>query len=102
MLRGDTVRLVVEFKDFDGKTIHPENVTLKIYDTKQKLIETITDNIQQDGTKYYYDYTATDQDNNKYYYDHTAADSDFIFEFSGFYNDKIVLSRQLVKVKFNN
>ena len=86
MLAKDTIRLFVEFKDFDGKIIHPTNITLKIYDKKQNLIETITDNIIQETTKYYYDYLATD--------------SDFIFEFSGFYNDKAVLSRQLVTVKF--
>lgn len=87
MIANDTIRLVVEFKDFNGRTINPDNVTLKIYDKKKNLIEEITENIKQDGTKYYYDYTTTD--------------SDFIFEFSGFYNDKIVLSRQLVKVQFN-
>ncbi len=86
MIANDTVRLIVEFKDFNGNTIVPENVSLKIYDTKQNLIETVTDNIVHDSTKYYYDYTATD--------------SDFIFEFSGFYNNKTVLSRQLVTVKF--
>lgn len=87
MIANDTIRLVVEFKDFNGRTINPDNVTLKIYDKKKNLIEEITENIKHDGIKYYYDYTATD--------------SDFIFEFSGFYNDKIVLSRQLVKVQFN-
>lgn len=86
MIANDTVRLIVEFKDFNGNTIVPENVSLKIYDTKQVLIETITDGITQLNNQYYYDYTATD--------------SDFIFEFSGFYNNKTVLSRQLVTVKF--
>lgn len=88
MIANDTVRLVVEFKDFNRNTIVPVDVTLKIYDKNKNLLETITDNIVQDGTKYVYDYTATD--------------SDFIFEFSGFYNDKIVLARQLVQVKFTN
>jgi len=86
LIANDTVRLVVEFKDFDGRTIAPDNITLKIYDTKQTLIQTITDGISQLNSQYYYDYTATD--------------SDFIFEFSGFYNNKTVLSRQLVTVKF--
>lgn len=87
MIANDTVRLVVEFKDFKGNTIFPNDVKLKIYDTQHKLIETITEGIIKQNNQYYYDYTATD--------------SDFIFEFSGFYNDKIVLSRQLVKVKFS-
>lgn len=86
MIAQDTIRLNVEFKDFNGNVIQPNDVTLKIYNTKKELLETITEGIVQERTKYYYDYLATD--------------SDFIFEFSGFYNDKAVLSRQLVTVKF--
>lgn len=87
MFTQDTIRLVVEFKDFDRNVISPDNVTLTIYDESQNIIEVITDDIVQDKTKYYYDYQA--------------IDSDFIFEFSGFYNAKKVLARQLVKTKFN-
>lgn len=86
MIAQDTIRLNVEFKDFNGNVIQPNDVKLKIYNTKKELLETITEGIVQERTKYYYDYLATD--------------SDFIFEFSGFYNDKAVLSRQLVTVKF--
>ncbi|MCJ7841771.1 hypothetical protein MUB24_12850 [Lederbergia sp. NSJ-179] len=88
MYAKDTVRLCVEFKDFDGNPINPENVKLTIYDTNQAVIEKITDGI-------------VDNETGQYFYDYIAADSDFIFEFSGFYFDKPVLSRQLVQVKFN-
>ena len=85
MLSQDTIRLVVEFRDFAGKVIHPTNITLKIYDEDEKLITTITEGINTDTTKYYYDY---------------QADQTFIFEFSGIYNGLPVLARQLQKVKF--
>ncbi|MGI2326420.1 hypothetical protein [Planococcus sp. YIM B11945] len=87
MLKGDTARLCVSFKDFHGNAIDPEEVTLKIYDKQQLLSETITEGI-------------VDLSQGSYYCDYTA-DSDFIFEFSGIYFGKPVLSRQEVKLKFN-
>lgn len=88
MYTNDTVRLCVQFRDFEGKPINPENVKLTIYDINQAVIEEITEEI-------------VDLADGKYHYDYIATNSDFIFEFSGFYFDKPVLSRQLVRVKFN-
>lgn len=87
MLKGDTARLCVTFKDFDGNIIVPEDVKLTIYD-KNKLEElVITEGIiSLDSGSYFYDYTA---------------ESDFIFEFSGIYFSKPVLARQEVSIKFN-
>lgn len=87
MYTKNTVRLVVQFKDFNGKEIEVENVELTIYDLKQEILEEITEGI-------------TKKDN-EYYYDFEAPEHDFIFEFKGFYFDKPILARQKVKVKFN-
>lgn len=87
MLAKDTVRLIVQFKDFQGNHIAPEDVSLKIYDINYQLLETITEGVVNDSQ-------------GKFYYDYVATDSDFIFEFSGFYFGKPVLAREKVQVKF--
>ncbi|MEK4628704.1 hypothetical protein MKZ17_10905 [Solibacillus sp. FSL R7-0682] len=77
--------MVVEFRNFNGQSVQPNDVKLKVYDTEQVLIETIID-IQTDNGRYYYDYIAPQHD--------------FIFEFSGVVDNKPILARQLQKVKF--
>ena len=88
MIKNDTARLVVQFRDFNGNAITPDNVKLTIYDKQENIIKTITEGI-------------IDLAQGNYFYDYEATDSDFIFEFSGFYFEKPVLARQLVQVKFN-
>jgi hypothetical protein len=89
VLKNDTVRLLVFFKDFDGNVIVPTDVKLTIYNKEETIIETITDGIiNLSQGKYQYDYTDT-------------TGSDFIFEFSGVFNSKPVLARQEINVKFN-
>lgn len=87
MFTKDTARLVVNFKDFDGNSIKPNDVTLTIYDEMEEVLETITENIVevQDG----------------YHYDYVLPEHSFTFEFKGMYNDYPVLARQFVKTKFN-
>lgn len=86
MFSGDTIRLIVEFRDFNGLVINPTNVTLTIYDIDEEtIVETITD-VLIDGSKFYYDYVSLNKD--------------FIFEFKGEYNSKPILARQLKKVNF--
>lgn len=87
MFVNDTVRLVAQFRDFNGNAINPDNVKLTIYNKQQEIIETITEGI-------------TDNTQGNFHYNYVATNSDFIFEFSGFFNSKPVLSRQLVQVKF--
>ncbi|HJF32208.1 MAG TPA: hypothetical protein K8V56_10620 [Sporosarcina psychrophila] len=82
----DTIRLVVQFKDFNGISIVPQDIKLVIYDTKKEILETITTNIIQESGSFYHDYETPDKD--------------FIFEYSGFFNMKKVLARQKVMVKF--
>lgn len=87
MFSKDTARLVVNFKDFDGNSIKPEDVTLTIYNEMEEIVETITENIVEviDG----------------YYFDYVLPEHDFTFEFKGTFNEFPVLARQLVKTKFN-
>ena len=89
MLSKDTIRLIVQFRDFNGNMIDPNDVNLKIYDLNEQLIEEI-------GTE-----KLTDNAQGNYHYDYVTPDHDFIFEFEGQYFDKPVLSRQKVSVKFN-
>lgn len=82
----DTIRLVVQFRDFDGRSVSPQNVKLTIYDDKQQLLETISTNIEIN--------------NNTYFYDYVVPEHDFIYEFSGAHKGKPILARQSVNTKF--
>lgn len=89
MFAKDTIRLIVQFRTFDGNKVTPENVKLTIYDKQQNVIEEITYGLSTDGLgKFEYEYTD-------------ATGSDFIFEYSGLFNEKPILARQEVNVKFN-
>ena len=87
MFSKSTVRLVVQFKDFDGNKIIPEDIKLIIYDSKQEIQEEISAGIVDNG-------------NGNFYYDFVAPEHDYIFEYSGVYHSKPVLARQQVSVKF--
>lgn len=90
MYQGDTIRLKCHFKTFTGRLVDPVSVLLTIYDKQEEQIEQITldDTNKEDVGVYFYDYIATELD-------------EFIFEFSGMYQDKPILVRDKVKVKFN-
>lgn len=85
MYTHDTIRLIVEFKDFNGNAITPTDIKLTIYDVNEEIVEVIEQDINKDDNRYYYDY---------------VAQNDFIFEFSGIYDNKPVLARKLQKTKF--
>lgn len=90
MYEGDTVRLVCHFKTFTGQSVDPEAISLTIYDNAQNVLETIPVGIE-------------DKENTgKYFYDYVPASEldEFIFEFAGSYNNKPILARGQVKVKF--
>ena len=91
MYEGDTVRLGVHFKTFDGVSVDPENIKLHIYDKTKLHIESIdiTDTDKQKIGVYFYDYFLADELN------------EFIFEFVGKHNNKPILSRGKVKIKFS-
>ncbi|MGE6488933.1 hypothetical protein [Paenisporosarcina sp. NPDC076898] len=88
MFSNDTVRLKVKFRDFDGQAIEPSDVTLTTYKLNKEVIETIT---QESLIK---------EDIGCFFYDYTVGAEDFIFEFSGLHNNKSVLSRDQVQIKF--
>lgn len=91
MLQGDTVRLKCHFKTFDGKSVDPTDVKLTIYNGKNEQIEQIPldDTNRLDVGVYFYDYVPASELN------------EFIFEFAGSVNNKPILSRGRVEVKFN-
>ncbi|MEK5208121.1 hypothetical protein [Psychrobacillus sp. FSL H8-0510] len=89
MFAKSTILLQVQFRAFDGNKVTPEDVKLTIYDKQKTLIEEITFGLATDGQgKFEYEYTDT-------------TGSDFIFEYSGIFNEKPILARQEVNVKFN-
>ncbi|WP_449355585.1 hypothetical protein ACUL41_06995 [Virgibacillus natechei] len=90
-LQGDTVRLKVHFKTFEGVSIEPSNIELVIYDNKQEEVETLlVDALTNEGTgQYYCDYEISDD-----------IFEFFIFEYGGLHNDKSILSRGKVDIQF--
>lgn len=89
ILVGDTVRLKVHFKTFDGSLVDPSSITLTIYDETKTQIEqfNLTDSDKETVGVYYYDYLVP---NNK----------ELIFEFAGLFNNKPILSRDRLKIQF--
>lgn len=89
-LAGDTVRLKCHFRTFDGQSVEPAEVKLKIYDTNKQQIEQVT-------------LTDTNKENGVYFYDYVLPDDkqEIIFEFRGLYNEKPILSRGKVKIQFS-
>ncbi len=55
----DTVRLNVEFRNFDDALVSPDNVKLLIYGSGRKLIDTIENIAPVSTGKYICDYTVT-------------------------------------------
>ncbi|KQL54062.1 hypothetical protein AN964_11515 [Heyndrickxia shackletonii] len=91
MLQGDTVRLQCHFKTFDGKSVDPIDLKLTIYNSKKEQIEQIPldDTHKENVGIFYYDYSPASELN------------EFIFEFAGSVNNKPILSRGRVEIKFN-
>ena len=91
MLKGDTVRLKVNFKDFTGKAVNPVDVKLTIYNESQLQIEQflLDDAHKESVGVFFYDYVPDNELN------------EFIFEFVGSVNNKPILARDSVKIKFN-
>lgn len=84
-LIGDTIRLIVRFRNFSGNPVNPIDVKLRILDGDSfEEIEsiTVTDENKTDVGVYEYDYVVPE------------GDSKFlVYEYSGTYNDKPVLTR---------
>lgn len=84
----DTIRLRVEFTDFDDVTpIAVENVTLNIYDRNRVVIETVESaDIGESATgAYFYDWVAIDE-----------YSGPLVFEFAGVYNGNDIVKRAYI------
>ncbi|WP_366162631.1 hypothetical protein ABXS71_06165 [Bacillus infantis] len=90
MIQGDTVRLKVHFKTFTGQSVDPTDIKLTIYKSDKSQLEqiAITDSDKEKVGVYFYDYNPASELN------------EFIFEFAGSYNNKPILNRGKVEVKF--
>jgi hypothetical protein len=90
MIQGDTIRLQVQFKTFTGDLVDPEGISLTIYDNARNVLETIpiTNENKESIGKYTYDYTPP------------LELDEFIFEFKGVYNNKPIVARDKVEIKF--
>lgn len=91
-LRGDTVRLKVQFKTFGNINVEPADIKLTIYNSeREEVLEVLQDDLFNEGTgKYYYDYVVSD-DLLEYFY----------YEYGGIHNNKPILSRGKVNIQFN-
>jgi len=87
VLINDTVRLKVYFKTFDGIAVDPTNITLKIYDDNQQILETISidDTNKINVGIYFYDYIIP------------SGEGDIYFEFAGLVNNLPIVTRKLIK-----
>lgn len=90
-LAGDTVRLKCHFRTFDGQSVNPADVKLKLYDSQKQLIEefNLDDSNKESLGVYFYDYVLP------------MNQSEIIFEFSGVYNNKPIVTRQSLKIQFS-
>ncbi|MCM3719168.1 hypothetical protein [Fictibacillus phosphorivorans] len=90
ILQGDTVRLKCHFKTFNGNAVDPTDIKLFIYDEMEILTEEIAlnDTHRESVGVFYVDYLPA------------IGLNEFIFEFSGSYNNKPILSRGKVKIQF--
>lgn len=88
VLQGDTIKLKVQFRNYNGDTIDITNPICNIYSlSDNSLLQSITD-ITHVGVGMY-----------ECYY---APTEDFIFEMSGELSGNTILNRQAVKVMFCN
>lgn len=87
MFTRDTVRLVVQFRDFKGNNIVPDEVKLTIFNTDKTVVEEVTEGI-------------IDNTQGNFHFDYVAPEHDFIFEFSGIYDNRPVLARQTITTEF--
>ncbi|MFB7304654.1 M26 family metallopeptidase [Heyndrickxia sporothermodurans] len=97
---GDTVRLKVNFKTFDGTAIEPTVVKLKIYKptshNSYELISTISltsDSKTENVGEYLYDYSIPQDIDN-------LEKNILVYEFSGLYKNSITLARGKIGIRF--
>ena len=95
---GDTVRLKVKFKTYNGNAIDPTDVKLKIYKPTINSYELISTIQLSPANKvgvgeYQYDYTIPENLIN-------SGVKFLVYEFSGLYNGSTTLARDKIDVRF--
>jgi hypothetical protein len=89
-LTGDTVRLKARFRTFDGQALNLLNVKLKIYDDQENVILELPlqESHNVDVGEYEYDYTVPE------------GEGSMTYEFSGTYDTKPFLVRNVIERRF--
>ncbi len=84
-LIGDTIRLTVEFRNFDGDLESPADVTITIYDGSRTVVAT-DDVLPYEEGKFRYDYTIPADPPGPLYY-----------EFAGELGGKPIVAREILE-----
>ncbi|MDD2288025.1 MAG: hypothetical protein PHY55_04240 [Bacteroidales bacterium] len=88
---GDTVKLKVHFKDFDGQVVDPVGITLKVFNERKEQIGqtiNITETNKIEMGIYEYTYTLPD------------VDGDLILEFAGNNSGSPIVVRKSINITF--
>lgn len=94
--QGNTLRIEIEFMDFDGQPVDPDNIVFKIYDLK--YIE-LSSNPLSDNNKVRN--SNGDFLSGKYYIDYVFDKSGtYYIEFLGYVDGKPTLKREKIAVVF--
>jgi hypothetical protein len=96
--KGNTVRIEIEFLDFDNNPAEPTNITFKIYDIK--YVELSSNDLTSDNKA---SNSNGDIIPGKYFIDHVFVTiGSFYIEFLGYINGKPTVKREKVNVVFND
>jgi hypothetical protein len=95
--KGNTIKIEIEFLDFDGSPVEPDNIVFKVYDAK--FLE-LSSNLLEPNNKVR-DSNGLDVPG-QYYIDHVFNQTgSFYIEFLGYIDSKPTLKREKVTVVFN-
>lgn len=90
--KGNTLRIEVEFYDFDNQPVEPINVNFKVYDVRYNELScnplTVNNKIRDSIGKYFIDHV----------FEQTGT---YFIEFIGYVNDKPTLKRDKIVVVFD-
>ena len=93
---GDTIRIYVEFKDFNGNIFDPSDVELRIYDYFQRQVGPTIESgevVKEEDGIYYHEYTIPTNDNLVFVFP-------LFYEFRGTIRGKTALRRGIIDPVF--
>lgn len=94
--QGNTLRIEIEFRDFDNNPVNPQDIVFKIYDLK--YVELSSNHLSENN---HVRDSNGDAIPGKYYIDHVFdKQGTFYIEFLGYIDGKPTLKREKVAVVF--